>query len=53
MKCRDGSEFDIDCIAEGLYRVYSKNGEFLMLGEAVLRNGRLRMKTVQSFFEVN
>ena len=36
-------------LSEGKYRVYGKNGEFLMLGE--VKNGM--MTTVKSFFEVN
>lgn len=35
--------------ADGKYRVYSEQGEFLMLGEA--ENGMI--KTIKSFFEVN
>ena len=35
-------------ISDGLYRVYSESGAFLMLGSA--ENGT--MKTVKSFFEV-
>ena len=35
--------------ADGKYRVYSAQGEFLMLGEA--QNGMI--KTIKSFFEVN
>ena len=35
--------------ADGKYRVYSVQGEFLMLGEA--QNGMI--KTIKSFFEVN
>lgn len=35
--------------ADGRYRVYSEQGEFLMLGEA--ENGMI--KTIKSFFEVN
>jgi len=34
---------------DGVYRVYSESGEFLMLGKA--ENGM--MKTIKSFFEVN
>ena len=40
---------DVPCKeSDGLYRVYSEKGEFLMLGRA--ENGRLY--TVKSFFEV-
>lgn len=46
-KCRSGAEFGTEC-ADGLYRVYSETGEFLMLGNAV--GGR--MKNVKNFFEV-
>ncbi len=46
-KCRCGTDFST-MLPEGRYRVYSENGEFLMLGSA--ENGR--MKTVKNFFEV-
>ena len=36
-------------LADGFYRVYGENGDFLMLGE--IKNGE--MKTVKSFFEVD
>lgn len=51
--CRNGTELSA-VGAEGRYRVYGPNGEFLMLGE--LRRepgGRSVMHTVKSFFEVN
>lgn len=46
-KLRCGNEVKTG-IPEGEYRVYSKSGEFLLLGR--VRDGR--MKTVKSFFEV-
>lgn len=46
--CRNGAAFPLAGPAEGRYRVYSEQGEFLMLGK--LQNGR--METVKSFFEV-
>lgn len=47
-RCRNGNDFP--CSAEdGIYRVYSAGGEFLMLGRA--EHGV--MKTIKSFFEVN
>ncbi len=46
-KCRCGSAFHTGQ-ADGKYRVYSKDGEFLMLGQVC--GGR--MSTVKSFFEV-
>ena len=47
-KIRCGSAVKITA-ADGKYRVYSEQGEFLMLGEA--ENGMI--KTIKSFFEVN
>lgn len=46
-KIRTGASVKADA-ADGLYRVYSRDGEFLMLGRA--ENGIL--KTIKSFFEV-
>ncbi|MGI5935616.1 MAG: tRNA pseudouridine(55) synthase TruB [Oscillospiraceae bacterium] len=46
-KCRCGAAFQTQQ-PDGEYRVYSKEGEFLMLGQA--RGGR--MSTIKSFFEV-
>lgn len=46
-KIRTGASTKADA-ADGLYRVYSRSGEFLMLGRT--ENGIL--KTVKSFFEV-
>ena len=46
-KLRCGNEFGI-CVPDGDYRVYSRTGEFLMLGRAE----KGTMKTVKSFFEV-
>ncbi len=45
--CRNGNEFPCGEV-DGLCRVYSKEGEFLMLGSC--QKGR--MSTVKSFFEV-
>ena len=47
-KIRCGNDVPADA-SDGQYRVYSENGEFLMLGR--VENGRLY--TVKSFFEVN
>jgi tRNA pseudouridine55 synthase len=47
-KCRCGADFAANGVMDGRYRVYSKSGEFLMLGEA--RQGTV--KTIKSFFEV-
>lgn len=44
---RVGADFPLN-IPEGKYRVYSENGEFLMLGRAAAGN----MSTIKSFFEV-
>ena len=46
-KCKNGAAFRMDG-ADGKYRVYGPDGEFLMLGE--ITGGML--KTVKSFFEV-
>jgi len=46
-RIKNGNEIKVDA-ADGQYRVYSRAGEFLMLGRSV--NGI--MKTVKSFFEV-
>ena len=46
-KCRCGNDFPVD-VSDGVYRVYSKSGEFLMLGSAA--GGK--MKTIKSFFAV-
>ncbi len=47
-KCRCGADFECGELENGKYRVYSEDGEFLMLGEAERGN----MKTVKSFFEI-
>ena len=47
-RCRCGNSFSVK-LAEGTYRAYAQNGEFLML--AKVEDGI--MSTVQSFFEVN
>ena len=46
-RCRNGNDFRCQA-EEGLWRVYSEDGEFLMLGRC--ESGT--MKTVKSFFEV-
>ena len=47
LRCRNGNSFTLG-IADGTYRAYGKNGEFLMLARA--ENGV--MSTIKSFFEV-
>ena len=46
-RCRNGNAFTVS-LAEGTYRAYSKDGEFLML--AKVENGV--MSTIKSFWEV-
>ena len=46
-RCRNGNSFTVT-IADGTYRAYSQNGEFLML--AKVESGV--MSTIKSFFEV-
>ncbi len=46
-RCRNGNSFSLS-LADGTYRAYSKNGEFLML--AKVESGV--MSTTKSFFEV-
>ena len=46
-RCRNGNAFSIT-LADGTYRVYSENGEFLAL--SAVKNGV--MSTIKSFFEV-
>ena len=46
-RCRNGNAFSVQ-LADGTYRAYSQNGEFLMLAQ--VENGT--MSTVKSFFEV-
>ena len=46
-RCRNGNNFSVR-LADGTYRAYSQNGEFLMLAQ--VENGT--MATVKSFFEV-
>lgn len=48
LKCRNGTNFDAAPGDEGLYRVYDKAGNFLMLG----RQEAGIMHTVKSFFEI-
>ena len=48
-KLRNGAQIPVRDLQDGRYRVYSKTGEFLLLGE--VRNDRL--VTVKSFFEVS
>lgn len=45
-RCRCGGSFDLE-VSDGLLRVYSENGEFLMLG--IAENGVI--STVKNFFE--
>ena len=47
LRCRNGNSFSVK-MADGTYRAYAQNGEFLML--AKVENGT--MTTVKSFFEV-
>ena len=47
IRCRNGNSFSIT-LADGTYRAYAQNGEFLML--AKVENGI--MSTIKSFFEV-
>ena len=46
-RCRNGNSFSV-AMADGTYRAYSANGEFLMLAQVT--NGT--MSTLKSFFEV-
>lgn len=48
-RCKNGAEIPGLQLADGLYRVYGPEGEFLMLGKS--QDGILG--TVKSFFEVN
>ena len=47
LRCRNGNSFSVN-MAEGTYRAYSQNGEFLML--AKVEDGV--MSTIKSFWEV-
>ena len=47
LRCRNGNSFSIS-LADGTYRVYGQNGEFLALSQ--INNGI--MSTIKSFFEV-
>ncbi len=47
LRCRNGNSFSLQ-IADGTYRVYSQNGEFLALSQV---NSGV-MSTIKSFFEV-
>lgn len=47
-RIRNGSEIKTPYLLDGEYRVYSKSGEFLMLGR--VKDGKMR--TVKSFFAV-
>ena len=47
LRCRNGNSFSID-LADGTYRAYDQNGEFLML--AKVDDGI--MSTIKSFFNV-
>ena len=46
-RCRNGNAFSI-ALADGTYRVYGQNGEFLALSAV----GDNVMSTIKSFFEV-
>ena len=46
-RCRCGNQFSVK-LADGTFRAYGQNGEFLML--AKVENGV--MSTIKSFFEV-
>ena len=46
-RCRNGNAFSVN-MAEGTYRVYGQDGEFLALSK--VENGV--MSTIKSFFEV-
>ena len=46
-RCRNGGSFSL-ALADGTYRAYGQNGDFLMLAKA--ENGT--MSTIKSFFEV-
>jgi tRNA pseudouridine55 synthase len=46
-RCRNGNSFTLN-IADGTYRVYGENGEFLALSQ--VNDGV--MSTIKSFFEV-
>lgn len=48
-RCKCGTDLPMKDLPDGEYRVYSKSGEFLMLG----RGEEGVLKTVKSFFEVN
>ena len=45
----NGAELRMSAVADGEYRVYGPDGDFLMVGKAA----QGRMKTVKSFFEVS
>ena len=47
IRCRNGNSFSVQ-MAEGTYRAYGRDGEFLML--AKVEDGV--MSTIKSFFEV-
>jgi tRNA U55 pseudouridine synthase TruB len=47
LRCRNGNGFSI-ALADGKYRAYGENGEFLMLAQV---DGGT-MSTIKSFFEV-
>ena len=46
-RCRNGNSFSVP-MADGTYRAYGKDGEFLMLAKV---DGRI-MSTIKSFFDV-
>ena len=48
-RCRNGARINKAGVVQGRYRVYSEDGEFLMLGE-VRPDGQL--VTIKNFFEI-
>ena len=51
-KARNGAEIPTDAPINETFRVYSEDGEFLMLAEVVQRGNKRFLKTIKSFFEV-
>lgn len=51
--CRNGALIPSDSAdPEVTYRVYGPDGSFLMLGSAIIDNGKTYLKTVKNFFDV-
>jgi len=55
--CRDGAliplpSTDAQHDADALYRVYGPQGDFLMIGKVISRDGKKFLKTVKNFFDV-